>query len=106
MKTKICIALFISFLTACSSIPTRRGIVAMKIKDGEAHVAIPGRYVNVGDHVAIYSNECKRPPAPYPQCKMVRVGGAVVTQILNKDYSVVRVDPGVDYDEGMTVQVQ
>ena len=105
--------LFIVFCTlslaACS---TTRSVVAMKVNEEEAHIALGEKDVKVGDRVALYKNECEQIPLRYsglgknPICHKVNIGGGVVTKTLGIDYSAIRLDPGVNYDEGVTVEKQ
>lgn len=92
-----------------------RGTVAMKVDAQEAHVCLGDHEVKVGDRVVLYDNRCKRPEArpyrPSPThywdsnyCKKIKLGEGVVTQTLDEHYSVIKIDPGVEFKEGTVVE--
>lgn len=89
---------------------TMRGSVAMKGEDGEAHVCMGDKEVKAGDKVTLYKNVCT--PLTTAQrfgnlvggCKKVRLGEGVVERALNEHYSIVKVDPGVAFEEGAIVE--
>ena len=82
----------------------------MKVSDNEAHIALGGNEVKMGDHVTLFRNDCDQPALKYaglgkgPSCHKVKTGGGTVTKILGLDYSAIRLDPGTVYEEGMTVE--
>ena len=92
---------FIALLSsACASQP-HRGVVAMKIDDSTAHVALQRNEVTVGDHVELYGNNCLREFGNRDYtCEKVSKGHGIVTQILNDNYTAVKFDPGVAFKEG------
>ncbi len=113
MKSKNRIRLFpllIAFVFAgCAHTP--RGTVAMKVNPGEAHVVLGVHEVKVGDRVAFFKNQCKKPLGGVhqgvhndPVCERVKIGEGRVTRVINESYSVVHVDPGVEISEGMIVE--
>lgn len=96
-------------MTACAH--THRATVAMKISPTEAHVGLGSGEVHPGDKVAFYKNKCRRPLGGVhqgvhndPVCEKVKIGEGEITQILNDQFSVARVKPGVDFDEGTVVE--
>lgn len=111
-------------LTSCSH--TMRGTVAMKVNDEQAHIGLGSTEVKEGDHVRLFKNECTRETGPWagrwagqthgtglsndssyargPACRKVDMGSATVTRVLNEQYSIVQVDPGVRFEEGMIVE--
>ncbi len=95
-------------LAGCASHGTMRGSVVMKADDGEAHVCLGEGEVKAGDRVALFKNVCKSSgsKAQGQVCEKVKVGNGVVERTLNEHYSVVRVDPGVVFEEGTTVEKQ
>jgi len=97
-------------LIACS-VGQRRGVVAMKISDTDAHICIGKNEVNVGQRASIYRNECEKLPASSslakntgPNCKKVFVGDGAVKEVLNSHYSVLRLDRPIDFREGDVVE--
>jgi hypothetical protein len=107
MKSLLVVTAFSLAVVGCAP-SVHRGSVAMKINDTEAHVCMDKGEASPGDKVAIYRNDCPRPlSSRYPTgggCKKVHVGGGVVTRNLNEHYSEVRVNPGVQFEEGMFVE--
>ncbi len=86
-----------------------RGSVAMKTSENEAHVCLGKGEVAVGDRVTLYRNACVGGGAGSADrggasCEKKEVGMGSVQQILNKHYSVVRFDQGVQFDEGSIVE--
>lgn len=76
----------------------------MKISDEEAHVSLGDYEVRVGDRVSLYTNRCTDLGQAGRYCEKVPTGGGRVTEILNKHYSVVTMDPGVTFSEGSLVE--
>ena len=110
MKIKMGWALlFALFLVSACAHQSARGSVAMKISDREAHVCMGNQEVSPGDRVTFFKNECRREAGP-PQefssttCRKIYLGGGEVVRPLNEHYSVVRVDPGVKFEEGTVVE--
>ena len=87
-----------------------RGSVAMKVSDTEAHIDLGDGEVKTGDRIALFKNECKpstliqRGVDNDPSCEKVRIGEGTVLKTLNRDYSVVKVQPGVSFEEGTIVE--
>lgn len=86
-----------------------RGSVAMKVNDAEAHVCLGDNEVMAGDKVALYKNDCRSAlvgakAAPGGACEKVKLGEGVVSRTLNTHYSVVKVTPGVQFEEGTIVE--
>lgn len=79
----------------------------MKGDDNEAHVCLGDKEVKAGDRVTLFRNQCNRSGgkvAASDACHRVKVGGGEVTRTLNEHYSVVKVDPGVAFEEGTIVE--
>jgi hypothetical protein len=101
---------FLGILALLSGCATHRGSVVMKVDEGEAHVCMGVGEVREGDRVAIYRNDCARTQklaartGKYELCRRVKVGEGRVVETLNEHYSVLKVDPGVQFQEGMTVE--
>lgn len=99
-------------LSSCSH-AAMRGNVAMKVGDQLAHVCLGENEVKVGDRVAAIKNKCPT-DGPTAQrggniaqsglCSRVNIGEGAVIQLLNEHYSVVRFDPGVNFEEGTLVE--
>jgi len=91
---------------------TMRGSVAMKASDDEAHVCMGDNEVKAGDKVALYKNVCTGgkgrgragDAGDFGGCKKVALGDGVVERTLNEHYSVVKVSPGVQFEEGTIVE--
>lgn len=93
-------------VTGCTQTAVR-GAVAMKGSEGTAHVSLGSHDVESGDSVVFYRNHCEPPVAKKPSsCSKKEIGTGTVTELLNEDYSVVRVSPGVAFREGDEVQVR
>src|SRR3989338_5896564 len=108
MSVKLILAALCALaLAACSK---TRSVVAMKLSEEEAHIALGENDIKVGDRVTLFGNEFERPAFRYagidkgPICDKVKAGGGTVTKILGPDYSAIRLDPGTVYEEGMTVE--
>lgn len=109
--TKSTIALAALFVAGCAHHSTMRGTVAMKVSDDEAHVCMGDNEVKAGDKVALFKNVCKgtssgRQAADNRTCEKKKIGDGEVTRTLNEHYSVVKVTPGVAFDEGTVVEKQ
>lgn len=86
---------------------TMRGSVAMKITDEEAHVCMGNGEVKVGDRIALYKNICtggKGRTGDAGGCTKKFLGNGLVERTLNEHYSVVKVDSGVQFEEGAIVE--
>lgn len=103
---------FAFIFTGCAH-QTMRGSVAMKTSESDAHVCLGEGEVKVGDKVTLFRNECtKRPtgakivsrPNVETFCEKRELGHGTVQQILNKHYSLVKFDPGVQFEEGTFVE--
>lgn len=93
-------------VTGCAQ-TAARGAVAMKGTEGTAHVSLGRHDVESGDKVVFYRNHCEPPVAKkQTNCSRKEIGTGTVTELLNEDYSVVRVSPGVAFREGDEVQVK
>lgn len=112
MKAKYLLMLFgVASLAGCAH-STMRGSVAMKGNDEEAHVCMGDKEVKPGDKVALFKNVCTSPKAAgrnadgggFGGCKKVKLGEGVVERTLNEHYSVVKVNPGVQFEEGTIVE--
>ncbi len=103
-KTAVVVVCGTFILSSCAS-KVHRGVVAMKMDESTAHVGIRDSEVNVGDHVELYGNKCARNRASEEQsCVRVSKGHGTITQILNADYSTVKFDSGVAFQEGDTIE--
>lgn len=90
---------------------TMRGSVAMKASEDEAHVCMGKNDVNQGDRVALFKNVCTgnkgsqlSGPRDGGTCTKVALGHGTVLRTLNEHYSVVKVDSGVQFEEGAIVE--
>ncbi len=101
------VSLFVVSILAGCAHSTMRGSVAMKANDEEAHVCMGDKEVKAGDRVALYKNQCTpgagKSGAAEP-CRKVKIGEGTVERVLNEHYSVVKVDPGVQFEEGTVVE--
>ena len=104
-KLGIAIALFT--LTGCAH-STMRGSVAMKVSDSEAHVCMGEKEVNSGDKLVLFKNVCEARTfskgGSFRTCKKVKIGVGVVERTLNEHYSLVKVEPGVEFEEGTIIE--
>lgn len=114
MKTTLLItSLAISGLAGCAHV---RGSVAMKTADDEAHVCLDKGEVKPGDRVTAFRSACmpNRGQAGASGlatsgrsavlCEKKELGRGTVKEILNDHYSVVKFDPGVQFDEKTFVE--
>lgn len=88
---------------------TMRGSVAMKEDNSEAHVCLGKNEVKAGDRVTLFKNDCKAVAGggeadTSGSCEKVRIGEGTVERTLNEHYSIVKVDPGVKFQEGTIVE--
>ncbi len=91
-------------LSSCAS-KVHRGVVAMKVDDNTAHVGLTKNEVTIGDHVELYGNRCtKGKTVQERQCEKYGKGHGVVTGVMNENYSVVKFDSGVSFQEGDFVE--
>jgi hypothetical protein len=86
-----------------------RGSVAMKSNDNEAHVCLGDNEVKAGDKVVLFKNVCAAArgggkSGPNGTCEKVKLGEGTVERTLNEHYSVVKVNPGVPFEEGTVVE--
>ncbi len=87
-----------------------RGTVAMKISEDEAHVCLGKGEVKTGDRVNIFKNVCANKGGSdlmngtAETCEIKQLGMGTVKNILNDHYSVVKFDPGVQFEEGTLVE--
>ncbi len=89
-----------------------RGSVAMKVNAEEAHVCMGDNEVRAGDRVALFKNVCTSQKGGgrtgdvggSAGCKKVKLGDGLVERSLNEHYSVVKVNPGVRFEEGTVVE--
>lgn len=97
-----------AFAFGCAA-SAHRGVVAMKIDEGTAHVCIDPDEAKVGDQLTVFRNECSQPiPGSKAQgiahCKKNRVGTATVKSFLNEHYAEVQFADGTDFREGDMVE--
>ena len=111
VKMKVLTALILSVSLMGCAHGTMRGSVAMKASDQEAHVCLGDSEVKAGDPVALYKNVCsgskgggKSGEGSNGGCTKVKLGEGVVERTLNEHYSVVKVNPGVQFQEGTIVE--
>ena len=112
MKTHVILAsAALMFLVGCAHGGIKRGHVVMKTSDTTAHVGLATGDVKVGDHVALYHNECKgggggrKGEALGPRvCKKVATGHGVVTELFDADYAQVEFPSGTSFTEGDTIE--
>ena len=90
---------------------TMRGSVAMKAGDHEAHICMGDKEVKAGDRVALFKNVCTGAARGGAKggglngvCEMMRIGEGTVESTFNEHYSLLKVDPGVDFEEGTIVE--
>lgn len=111
MKSKnllIILAFAIGFSGCTHSL--MRGTVAMKISEDEAHVCLGKGEVKTGDRVNIFKNVCANRggsnliDGTAGTCEIKQLGMGTVKDILNDHYSVVKFDPGVQFEEGTLVE--
>ena len=77
----------------------------MKIDESTAHVGLKKNEVTVGDHVELYGNKCKKSGRETEQsCEKVLKGHGAITGILNDNYSAVKFENGVAFQEGDFVE--
>ena len=84
-----------------------RGTVAMKVDPDEAHVCLGKDEVKVGDRVALFTQQCEpslKEKGGGGKCKKIKVGEGRVTELLNEHYSVIKTEPGVQFQEGTVVE--
>lgn len=90
---------------------SQKGTVTMKVSDEEAHVGLGANDVHPGDRIEIYG-PCLSPKQRWANpdsvelggCNRAKLGEATIARVLNKDYSIVKVDPGVHFDEGALIR--
>lgn len=100
----------LGLFSSCAS-KVKRGVVAMKISDTQAHVGIGGDELRVGDHVELYRNICKAAgrtqgidSGPGACIKEARGHGEVL-QTLSPDYSLVQFPSGTLFAEGDMIEI-
>lgn len=84
----------------------------MKVSEDEAHVCLGRGEVEEGDKVALFRNDCSRGKSPgfgkgttaFRSCEKIKIGEGTVTKVLNEHYSVVKISPGVRFEEGTIVE--
>ena len=102
------LALGILLVQGCAH--ATRATVVMKVSDDEAHIGLGSKEVGVGDHVSLFENRCERPSLyeqgvrTNPVCTKIKIGEATVARVLNDQYSVVKVEPGIKFEEGTVVE--
>ncbi|MBC7467271.1 MAG: hypothetical protein H7256_14870 [Bdellovibrio sp.] len=88
-------------VSSCATNQLHRGVVAMKIDDRNAHVTLNKNEVAVGDHVELFGNKCVPLAGTRAKtCERVEKGHGVVTEVLNDNYSAIKFDSGVTFQEG------
>lgn len=111
MKFKYALMMLNFMAMAGCAHSTMRGSVAMKANDEEAHVCMGDKELTAGDKVAFFKNVCAGPKGGVRSglgetggCKKVQLGEGVVERTLNEHYSVVKANPGVQFEEGSIVE--
>ena len=110
-STLILASLTILGLSGCAH-GIMRGSVAMKTSDNEAHVCLGKGEVKAGDRVALFRNVCAgkgggiRGGGGGGSCEKRELGKGTVQEVLNEHYSVVKFDPGIQFEEGTFVEKQ
>lgn len=107
IETRIVIAWAALALASGCAHSMMRGSVAMKSSADEAHVCLGDNEVRAGDKVALFKNECGQSTGNgkgVPGCKKVKLGDGTVERTFNEHYSLVKVDPGVPFQEGTIVE--
>lgn len=109
MKLASLASITLFLLSACAH--TQRATVAMKVNESEAHVGLGSGEVKPGDRIALFKNKCERPLGGIhqgvhndPVCRKVEIGEGQITEVLNSQFSIARINPGVDFDEGTVVE--
>jgi len=107
MKLNLTILAATLVLSSCSS-TLHRGIIAMKLDEHTAHIGLNSKEVNVGDHVELYENKCTKPSksasSNTPSCQKIHKGHGLVTKVIGEDYSEVKFDDGVIFEEGNFIE--
>jgi hypothetical protein len=100
-RKKIGMAIAGVFLIAGCVSSVKRGSVAMKVDESIAHVAMNKDEVQVGDHVELYGNSCKKNgKGEAMRCEKILKGHGQVTKIINDSYSEVTFESGAKFVEG------
>lgn len=111
MKRLLGLALLVS--TGCGAHNMMRGSVVMKVSETDAHVCLGQGEVKKGDSIRLYRNICKEKVGagtaatggvPLPSCRKEAAGEGQVAETLNTHYSLVRFAPGIQFQEGDTVE--
>jgi hypothetical protein len=80
----------------------------MKTSDSEAQVCLGKGEVDAGDRVTLFRNVCTPTTGQRTQervlCEKRESGKGTVQAVLNEHYSAVKVDPGVQFEEGTVVE--
>lgn len=107
----------VASLAGCAHFVMRGSIVA-KESDEAAQVCLGNREVKAGDRVALFKTTCRasdfsrastgqqrfrEASAPFA-CSKERIGGGTVSRALDEHMSIVKVDSGVPFKEGMIVE--
>lgn len=96
-------AISLLFLASCSTHQIMRGSIAMKVGARDAHVCFGKDEVSAGERVLLFANRCSS-DGKAAWCEKIFVGEGTITKLLDRHYSVVRVDSGVQFSEGMVVE--
>ena len=107
VKAYLVLAATVVALSGCTH-SVMRGTVAMKTSDSEAHVCMGQGEVKAGDRVTLFRNVCTPPVSTRVPgrvlCEKREIGKGTVQEVLNEHYSVVKFDPGVQFEEGTFVE--
>ena len=100
--------LFLLELTGCVMARPKRGNVAMKISEKEAHICLGSKDLKPGDKIEFLFNDCTQNGEKTPRvaglCELVPLGRGVVIKTINSHYSAVKTDGSFSFSEGTLVQ--
>ncbi len=105
MKTILVSAMSI-ILFSCAMAP-RRGVIAKKMSNNEAHVTLGREEVATGDRVTLFKSVCemiggRKGEAYY--CYKTKVGTGRISELLGASFSTVILDGSATFDEGTFVE--
>ena len=103
MLKKTLVTVVGGFILASCASKVHRGVVAMKIDESVAHVGLKNSEVSEGDHVELFTNQCRN-VKDVQNCQKVSKGHGVVTKVISDDYVTVKFNDGVSFKEGDTVE--
>jgi hypothetical protein len=115
MKSLIVTSAALLVLGACATTKgphegAHRGSVVMKMANGEAHVCLGNKEVQVGDSINLIRHECDtrrtggREGGTTTVCTPRTLGAGTVTKVYDSHYSVAKFPEGLNFTEGDTVE--